>query len=205
MKCPKCGYLGFEQVDRCRNCRYDFSLHAPSPDPDFAIRRETETVNPLDDLPLIDAASVWTADRAMIHVEADLDRVFGAEEPAPQRAAVAPMSLAAVAELPRGLPREELPLFGPPIPDDEPLITKASPPRPPLAVRRATPEMPRLRSEPATANGRASIWRLTSPTRRHCRSCCRKSARRRPRRGTTMNIDRTPASARACSPSCSIW
>jgi len=26
MKCPKCGYLGFETVDRCRNCGYDFSL-----------------------------------------------------------------------------------------------------------------------------------------------------------------------------------
>ena len=146
MKCPKCGYLGFEQVDRCRNCQYDFSLHAPAPEPDFAIRRETETVN-LDDLPLIDAASVWTAGRAMIDDEADLDRVFGAEAPEPQRVAVAPMSQTAVAELPRGLPREELPLFGPPIPDDEPLITKASPPRQPLAVRRATPETPKLRSD----------------------------------------------------------
>jgi uncharacterized RDD family membrane protein YckC len=45
-------------------------------------------------------------------------------------------------------PHEELPLFGPPIPDDEPLITKASPPRQPLAVRRATPDVPRLRAEP---------------------------------------------------------
>ena len=26
MKCPKCGYLGFERVDRCRNCGYDFSM-----------------------------------------------------------------------------------------------------------------------------------------------------------------------------------
>ena len=26
MKCPKCGYLGFETTDRCRNCQYDFSL-----------------------------------------------------------------------------------------------------------------------------------------------------------------------------------
>jgi uncharacterized RDD family membrane protein YckC len=58
------------------------------------------------------------------------------------------MSLAAIAELPRPSPREELPLFGPPIPDDEPMITRASPPRSPLAVRRATPEVPRLRSEP---------------------------------------------------------
>lgn len=26
MKCPKCGYLGFEPVERCRHCGYDFSL-----------------------------------------------------------------------------------------------------------------------------------------------------------------------------------
>jgi uncharacterized RDD family membrane protein YckC len=41
-----------------------------------------------------------------------------------------------------------LPLFGPPIPDDEPLITRASPPRQPLAVRRATPESSKPRAEP---------------------------------------------------------
>jgi uncharacterized RDD family membrane protein YckC len=45
----------------------------------------------------------------------------------------------------------DLPLFGPPIPDDEPLITKPSPPRPPLAVRRATPDVSKLRAEPARA------------------------------------------------------
>ena len=26
MKCPKCGYLGYETGDCCRNCNYDFSL-----------------------------------------------------------------------------------------------------------------------------------------------------------------------------------
>jgi uncharacterized RDD family membrane protein YckC len=41
----------------------------------------------------------------------------------------------------------ELPLFGPAIPGDEPLITKPSPPRAPLAVRRATPEVARVRAE----------------------------------------------------------
>jgi uncharacterized RDD family membrane protein YckC len=149
MKCPKCGYLGFERVDRCRNCQYDFSLSANVPEPDFTIRRDTETVNPLEDLSLIDAASQWPSARPMSDVGADLDRVFGAPEPRAQRAAVVPMSLAAVAEMPAPAPREELPLFGPPIPDDEPLIKKASPPRPPLAVRRATPEVPKLRAEPA--------------------------------------------------------
>src|SRR6266436_5812066 len=93
MKCAKCGYLGFEQADRCRNCGYDYSLASTS--------------------------------------APDLDRVFGAPEPAaPPRIVVEPT------------------LFGPPIPDDEPLITRASPPRPPLAVRRATPEAARLRAEP---------------------------------------------------------
>jgi uncharacterized RDD family membrane protein YckC len=148
MKCPKCGYLGFEQVDRCRNCGYDFSLTSSVPGPDFTIRRENETANPLEDLSLIDGASNWPQASRMSDVGVDLDRVFG--EPEPPRAAVRPMSLAAVAELPRPAPapRDELPLFGPPIPDDEPLITRASPPRPPLAVRRATPEVPKLRAEP---------------------------------------------------------
>jgi len=92
MKCPKCGYLGFEHVERCRNCGYDFSLTTTATVPELPIREERAPSNPV----------------------------------------------------------LELPLFGPPIPDDDqPLITKPSPPRQPLSVRRATPEIPRLRAEPA--------------------------------------------------------
>jgi uncharacterized RDD family membrane protein YckC len=151
MKCPKCGYLGFERVDRCRNCQYDFSLSSTIPEPDLTIRRDLDTLNPLEDLSLIEPATDSTGRRPRADVGLDLDRVFGGPESDRAHAAAHSMPLAAVAERPLPAPaparREELPLFGPPIPDDEPLITRASPPRPPLAVRRATPEVARLRAE----------------------------------------------------------
>ena len=37
MKCPKCGYLGFETTDRCRNCQYDFSLAPFASDPELTL------------------------------------------------------------------------------------------------------------------------------------------------------------------------
>ncbi len=56
MKCPKCGYLGFDDVERCRNCGYDFSL-VPAPDPELEIRSGDAACRlVLDDLALIDAA-----------------------------------------------------------------------------------------------------------------------------------------------------
>jgi hypothetical protein len=58
---------------------------------------------------------------------------------------------AAAAPAPAFIISAELPLFGATLPDDLPLITKPSAPRPPLAVRRATPELPRLRGESARA------------------------------------------------------
>jgi uncharacterized RDD family membrane protein YckC len=139
MKCPKCGYLGFEQVDRCRNCGYDFSFSAPAAAtvPELPLRNESQGMNPLDDLSLVDAA-MGAYPATIGSVPPDLDRLFGVPEdvaePVRSRSTAQPA-------------REELPLFGPPIPDDEPLITKASPPRTPLAVRRATPEANRLRTE----------------------------------------------------------
>lgn len=137
MKCPKCGYLGFEHVERCRNCGYDFSLisSASLPAPDLPLRGDPHAMNPLDDLSLVDAAMVRAPSVRMSDAGPDLDRVFGAPEPAP-----------ASSPAPSGR-RAELPLFGPPVPDDEPLITRASPPRQPLAVRRATPDAPKARAE----------------------------------------------------------
>jgi uncharacterized RDD family membrane protein YckC len=110
MKCPKCGYLGFEQVDRCRNCGYEFSLAGRAPTPELPLHDpQAAALNPLDDLSFLKE---------------------------PETGFVASSSA------------EDLPLFGESIPDDEPLITRASPPRSPLSVRRATAEVPRPLAEP---------------------------------------------------------
>jgi uncharacterized RDD family membrane protein YckC len=62
MKCPKCGYLGFESGDRCRNCGYEFSLSALNTDMlDVTLDRGPDESRP----PL------------------DLDRIIGGPEPAP--------------------------------------------------------------------------------------------------------------------------
>ncbi len=123
MKCPKCGYLGFEDMERCRNCGYDFSLTAAAPPPDINLRRDTRKLAPLDDLTLVDAA---TAPGELL---GDDERaLFRPTPPKPSRTGT------------------DLPLFHSERPDDEPLIKHPSAPRAPLAVRRATPEVPRLRS-----------------------------------------------------------
>ena len=56
MKCPKCGYLGFELVDRCRNCGYEFVLAAEPATPEIAIRTAAPVVDPLADFAIVDAA-----------------------------------------------------------------------------------------------------------------------------------------------------
>jgi uncharacterized RDD family membrane protein YckC len=115
MKCPKCGYLGFEHVDRCRNCGYDFSLAATAPaTPELPMREGRRDFNPLDDLALVDEAVPLGPP----------ERNHGQASPA-----------------------LDLPLFGG---DDQPLITRPSAPRAPLAVRRATSDPPRGRPQPSS-------------------------------------------------------
>lgn len=126
MKCPKCGYLGYERTERCRNCGHEFALNSAAPTPDLRLREGGSVPSPLDDLDLVDAASSPRGAAPFSDI-------------LPEHEAASPDNRMA-----------ELPLFGPPITDDVPLITKASPPRPPLAVRRSTPEVPRLRAEPRT-------------------------------------------------------
>jgi uncharacterized RDD family membrane protein YckC len=129
MKCPKCGYLGFEAVDRCRNCGYDFSFTPTNNPPELPIRSsEIDDLTPFDDLALSDALSRAQTPGGRRDSVDDLGR-----RPTPERGRDA---------------ADDLPLFGPPHADDVPLITHASAPRQPLSVRRAAPEVSRLRAEP---------------------------------------------------------
>lgn len=148
MKCPKCGYLGFETTERCRHCGYDFSLSVPvDSSAELPLRPTNDSEAPLADF--------------------DLDRIFG--EPEPLRR---PQSAVAVATPPPGeirqhydaAPAEDLaalPLFtgGPSELDDQPTIAAPPPARPPLAVRRATPEVARRRT-PRTIRREADGFEL---------------------------------------------
>ena len=135
MKCSKCGYVGFDSADRCRNCGYEFSLAPTFALPDLPIRQDPAAVEGLDDLALIDAG---TARRASSGFDAEFGRTPEESRPAPPSARGPSFATRPSAS--------ELPLFGSPLEDDTPLITRPSPPRAPLSVRRATPEVPRLRS-----------------------------------------------------------
>lgn len=118
MKCPKCGYLGFETTDRCRNCQYDFSLAPVSAEPELALKSAERTAETHGDF---DLPAIKRQTDSLTPGALDLDRLFGEEENEPS------------AE-----PSSELPF------DDAPIVPPPAA-RPPLAVRRATPEVPRNR------------------------------------------------------------
>lgn len=151
MKCPKCGYLGFETTDRCRNCQYDFSLSPFSTEPDLALRQDSASESSGDfELPAIKRQTDHLTAGAL-----DLDRLFGdaesgtavASDPpsAPESPARPLMSFAephSVADPEHGSPEVQVDPNALPF-DDAPLLPRAA--RTPLAVRRATPEIPRNR------------------------------------------------------------
>jgi len=127
MKCTKCGYLGFEDVERCRNCGYDFSLSPATDVPELKLRRHTQRLGPLGDLPLGEE---------------------GASEAEPGDGSDLILGDTRVASG----PTPEFPLFERPgrpgsARDESGYIPRPSAPRPPLAVRRATPEIPRMRGQ----------------------------------------------------------
>ena len=124
MKCPTCGYIGFETSDRCRNCGYDFAMAASTtPAPELPLRNaESEGALRELDLGAARGASAAAQPADLDRVMRDLDRVLG------------------------GPAAPDLPLFeGEDLP---PLVSADAPPRRPLAVRRATPDPSRLRARP---------------------------------------------------------
>ena len=52
MRCPKCHYVGFGSVERCRHCGYDFSLKAVSPTKSDPVIRSDRKTGDLVELPL---------------------------------------------------------------------------------------------------------------------------------------------------------
>ena len=150
MKCPKCGYLGFETTDRCRNCQYDFSLAPFSSDPEMALQSADRSVENGGDfeLPAIKRQTDSLHSSAL-----DLDRLFGEAEsgaPASQGPTITiiddddeqPAPVAAAAEEVE-IPLDDTPSDALPF-DDVPIVPPPAA-RPPLAVRRATAEVPRNR------------------------------------------------------------
>ncbi|MGQ0736690.1 MAG: RDD family protein [Acidobacteriota bacterium] len=157
MKCPKCGYLGFETGDRCRNCGYDFSLAAPpSVASDLPLRSRAGTEAPLAELELAPPATSVSSKGAV-----DLDTVIGAPragangrpEPGPQSSSPTPAlhpaerSAIGTGRRAAGTAERSLPLFAADAASaDESPITVPRPARPPLSVRRATPDLVRGRT-----------------------------------------------------------
>lgn len=124
MKCPKCGYLGFDDRDRCKNCGYDFSLIGRQHD------AGSGSVRPRPTTP----GAPLEAGRADAHLTRGVRP--GRATPDGGKPAGLDRRLVAQAD---GAPMD-LPLFG-----DDPGAAMP-PPRPPLSVRRPTPTTPRART-----------------------------------------------------------
>ncbi len=58
MKCPKCHYISFGSIDRCRNCGYEFLLAVEAPPVDLPIQSGDQTVGPLADFVLTERGLV---------------------------------------------------------------------------------------------------------------------------------------------------
>jgi uncharacterized RDD family membrane protein YckC len=144
MKCPKCGYLGFETTDRCRNCGYDFSL-APFPsEPELPLRGENKSPSADFDLPAISKPKDSMAASSL-----DLDRLFGAETaPEPQPMASlslqTPVEAVPIAPVPRMRPPRPRAPISPPLPDPE-AEAVAPVAAAPMDAPPAEPQPPRVR------------------------------------------------------------
>src|SRR4051812_40075276 len=138
MKCPKCRYMSFGDGDRCRNCGYEFSLLPADSGVEVAIRRE------------VPAGRVASFDGDAPASSADLG-------PGVQQGRSAPAALTPPPD------DDSQPAIGFDLPlfndarDDVPLVSGNTPPRPPLAVRRAAPATPRPRIDPPAVQRPAAL------------------------------------------------
>ena len=138
MKCPKCGYLGFDSGDRCRNCGYDFSLSGKPADFDFTLDSGLDESRP----PL------------------DLDRIIGGPE---NDGGDLPLFIASQGERDqRPVAARRTTALGVNA-EDVPLITTPSRPRAPLGVRRPTGEVPRARTRTTKPPARSDDMLFETP------------------------------------------
>jgi uncharacterized RDD family membrane protein YckC len=160
MRCPKCHYLSFEPEARCRNCGYDFALA----ENDLVIKAVDDDEGPMQDFDLrVPSAVMPPAPPPMtlglIHPEPPIPAA-AVESPKPEpplrvMTSVVPAreTRPPVAAVPPPLVRPsrppstttELPLFMQGLSADHsidaPLVQVPASPRPPLSVRRRSPDL----------------------------------------------------------------
>jgi uncharacterized RDD family membrane protein YckC len=147
MKCPKCGYIGFEHVEKCRNCGYDFSLlNDPLDDFDLPLRREEPLAAPADfDFSTGETPPSVAAPR-LPNTEFDLPAPPPAGRDLPLfRASPASSPSLTPASVPVAQPRRGAPAVPP---------SPAAVPSPPVAARRQSLSPPRARAVPASLDFR---------------------------------------------------
>ena len=145
MRCTKCHYLSFEPEPRCRHCGHDLSID----EMDEIQRRDDNESDALGDFQL-------DLGRQTQEVGGHSDRNGGVA--VLERPAVAAVSKAPV--VPVAPMTTELPLFVSESasedvdeePDLTPLVSVPASPRPPLAVRRPTPDPVKLRARYSSAS-----------------------------------------------------
>ncbi len=131
MRCPKCHYISFGSVDRCRNCGYEFSLAADALPLDLPIHDGEQPLGPLSDLPLSERQT-----------SAPVPTGPSRSEPVPR---------------PSTASRLDLPLFSEKaVNADGPLVVPRSVPEPPLSVRRPAPSIVRTRLYSMAREGESS-------------------------------------------------
>ena len=134
MKCPKCHYISFGSIDRCRNCGYEFLLAVEASPVDLPIQSGEQAVGPLADFVLTDRGLVPPT----------------SSSPESRTSGAAGVRRATAAN---GASRFDLPLFtggtggNSGEAADAPLVTPSAIPRAPLSVRRGQPAPTRPRSD----------------------------------------------------------